>query len=169
MNKTWQRVKWLPVLLALILSTSSDLWAQVSGKVKVASIYTVPVEQQWVSRIHKALNAAKARGEIEYSFSEHVANTDYERVMREYSEQGNHLLVGEVFGVERAARKVAKDYPSTSYLMGSSFGPSGKNFSVFDLFFLIRGISRRIKNFLTILKGFERGRLGILDSPKNDF
>ncbi len=132
MNKTWQRVKWFPVLLALILSTSSGLWAQVSGKVKVAAIYTVPVEQQWVSRIHKALNAAKARGEIEYSFSENVANTDYERVMREYSEQGNHLLVGEVFGVERAARKVAKDYPSTSYLMGSSFGPSGKNFSVFD-------------------------------------
>ena len=119
-------------MLALILSTSSGLWAQVSGKVKVAAIYTVPVEQQWVSRIHKALNMAKARGEIEYSFSENVANTDYERVMREYSEQGNHLLVGEVFGVERAARKVAKDYPSTSYLMGSSFGPSGKNFSVFD-------------------------------------
>ena len=88
MNKTWQRVKWFPVLLALILSTSSGLWAQVSGKVKVAAIYTVPVEQQWVSRIHKALNAAKARGEIEYSFSENVANTDYERVMREYSEQG---------------------------------------------------------------------------------
>ena len=99
MNKTWQRVKWFPVLLALILSTSSGLWAQVSGKVKVAAIYTVPVEQQWVSRIHKALNAAKARGEIEYSFSENVANTDYERVMREYSEQGNHLLVGEVSNV----------------------------------------------------------------------
>ena len=99
MNKTWQRVKWFPVLLALILSTSSGLWAQVSGKVKVAAIYTVPVEQQWVSRIHKALNAAKARGEIEYSFSENVANTDYERVMREYSEQGNHLLVGSVSNV----------------------------------------------------------------------
>jgi hypothetical protein len=34
---------------------------------KVAAIYTVPVEQQWVSRIHKALNAAVARGEIEYN------------------------------------------------------------------------------------------------------
>ena len=132
MKKIMYMFKLVPIVFALILGTSSILWAQVSGKVKVAAIYTVPVEQQWVSRIHKALNAAKARGEIEYSFSENVANTDYERVMREYSEQGNHLLVGEVFGVERAARKVAKDYPSTSYLMGSSFGPSGKNFSVFD-------------------------------------
>ena len=125
MKKLMYMIKLVPFVFALILGTTSGLWAQVSGKVKVAAIYTVPVEQQWASRIHKALNAAKARGEIEYSFSENVANTDYERVMREYSEQGNHLLVGEVFGVERAARKVAKDYPSTSYLMGSSFGPSG--------------------------------------------
>ena len=103
-----------------------------AAKIKVAAIYTVPVEQQWVSRIHKALNAAVARGDIDYVYSENVANTDYERVMREYSEAGHDLVVGEVFAVERAARQVAKDYPKTAYLMGSSFGPSGKNFSVFD-------------------------------------
>ena len=32
------------------------------AKLKVAAIYTVPVEQQWVSRIDKALKAAAARG-----------------------------------------------------------------------------------------------------------
>ena len=109
MKKLMYMIRLVPLVFVILLSTTSGLSAQVSGKVKVAAIYTVPVEQQWVSRIHKALNAAKDRGEIEYSFSENVANTDYERVMREYSEQGNHLLVGEVFGVERAARKVAKD------------------------------------------------------------
>lgn len=101
-------------------------------KIKVAAIYTVPVEQQWVSRIHLALNKAAERGDIGYVFSENVANTDYERVMREYAEAGHDLVVGEVFGVERAARQVAKDYPNTAFLMGSSFGPSGDNFSVFD-------------------------------------
>jgi basic membrane protein A len=55
------------------------------AKLKVAAIYTVPFEQQWVSRMHKALKAAVARGEIEYGFSENVANADYERVMREYA------------------------------------------------------------------------------------
>ena len=110
-------------------------WGNIAGaadKLKVAAIYTVPVEQQWVSRIHLALNKAVERGEIEYVFSENVANTDYERVMREYAEAGHQLVVGEVFAVERAARKVAEDYPSTAFLMGSSFGPSGANFSVFD-------------------------------------
>jgi basic membrane lipoprotein Med (substrate-binding protein (PBP1-ABC) superfamily) len=99
---------------------------------KVAAIYTVPVEQQWVSRIHKALNAAQDRGEIAYEFSENVANTDYERVMREYAEAGMALVVGESFAVERAARSVAADYPETAFLMGSSFGPAQPNFAVFD-------------------------------------
>ncbi|MEQ8699584.1 MAG: BMP family protein [Bauldia litoralis] len=108
--------------------------AQKEKPIKVAAIYTVPVEQQWVSRIHKALNAAQDRGDVEYVYSENVANTDYERVMREYAEQGNDLIIGEVFGVERAARKVAGDYPEIAFLMGSSFGPSQPNFSVFDNF-----------------------------------
>ena len=101
-------------------------------KIKVAAIYTLPVEQQWISRIHKALNTAAESGTIEYTYSENVANTDYERVMREYAEQGQNLIVGEVFGLERAARKVAKDYTDTAFLMGSSFGPVAPNFSVFD-------------------------------------
>ena len=102
--------------------------------IKVAAVYTVPVEQQWVSRIHQALKAAEARGDVTYQFSENVANTDYERVMREYATGGADLIVGEVFGVERAARKVAADFPQTAFLMGSSFGPSEPNFSVFDNF-----------------------------------
>ena len=108
--------------------------ALAEGSIKVAAIYTVPVEQQWVSRIHKALTAARERGDIEYVYSENVANTDYERVMREYAEQGNDLIIGEAFSVERAARNVAADYPDIAFLMGSSFGPSQPNFAVFDNF-----------------------------------
>nr|WP_244293073.1 MULTISPECIES: BMP family protein [unclassified Stappia] len=99
---------------------------------KVAAIYTVPVEQQWVGRIHQALQAAQARGDVTYTYSENVANTDYERVMREYAEGGMDLIVGEAFAVERAARSVAAEYPDTAFLMGSSFGPAQPNFAVFD-------------------------------------
>ncbi|WP_170361836.1 BMP family protein [Ruegeria arenilitoris] len=122
------------VLLAAVAAASTLFSAGLAAAetVKVAAIYTLPVEQQWISRIHKALNTAAERGDIEYVFSENVANTDYERVMREYAEQGAQLVVGEVFGLERAARKVAKDYPDTAFLMGSSFGPVAPNFSVFD-------------------------------------
>jgi len=116
---------------AAALGVATPALAQ-ARKIKVAAIYTVPVEQQWVSRIHKAINAAVARGEAEYAWSENVSNSDYERVMREYAQKGAELIVGEAFGVERAARKVAADFPKASFLIGSSFGPSGRNFAVFD-------------------------------------
>ncbi len=129
LNKLTRRCMIAGVAVAATLGTAGMAAAEA---IKVAAIYTLPVEQQWISRIHIALNAADARGDIEYTYSENVANTDYERVMREYAESGQKLIVGEVFGLERAARKVAKDYPDTGFLMGSSFEPAGDNFSVFD-------------------------------------
>ena len=118
--------------LAAAMMMASPALALAQAKPKVAAIYTVPFEQQWVSRIHKALKAAEARGEIEYKATENVSNADYERVMREYATAGNQLIVGEAFAVEAAARKVAKDFPKVSFLMGSSGKVQAPNFSVFD-------------------------------------
>ncbi|MEK8053455.1 BMP family protein [Ideonella sp. DXS22W] len=116
---------------AALASFAPGAFAQ-AAKLKVAAVYTVPFEQQWVSRLHIALKAAEARGEIEYKASENIANADYERVMREYATGGAQLIVGEAFAVEAAARKVAKDFPKTSFLMGSSGKPQAPNFAVFD-------------------------------------
>jgi basic membrane lipoprotein Med (substrate-binding protein (PBP1-ABC) superfamily) len=101
----------------------------------MAGIYTVPVEQQWVSRIHQAAEAAKAAGTVEYVYTENVANTDYARVMREYCEQGVQLIVGEIFGAEQEAREVCAEYPGVAFLLGSSFLPdeaANPNLAVFD-------------------------------------
>ena len=119
----------LPALMALGLMGVSTAQAEA---IKVAGIYTVPVQQKWVGTLHRALSAAEKAGEIEYSFSEKVPNTDYVRVMREYAESGVQLIVGEAFGISREARKVADDYPQVAFLMGDPGGPYGTNFSVFD-------------------------------------
>ena len=124
------RRKILILAAALVALTPGLTFAQ--AKIKVAAIYTVPFEQQWVSRLHKALKAAEARGEIEYKASENVSNADYERVMLEYANAGNNLIVGEAFAVEAAARKVAKQFPKVAFLLGSSGKPQAPNFSVFD-------------------------------------
>jgi len=150
------------VLKAAGAGAALAAFAGVPGRVlaaeplKVAAVYTVPVEQQWVSRIHKAANAAKDRGDIEYVYSENTSNNDYERVMREYAEAGHKLILGEVFGVEDAARAVARDYPDVAFLMGSSFKPDEAvpNFSPFDNYIqdasylsgIIAGAMTRSKN-----------------------
>jgi basic membrane protein A len=100
--------------------------------IKVAGIYTQPIQQKWDARLHLALLASEANGGIEYVFSEKVANTDYIRVLREYCESGVKLIVGEAFGISKEARKVADEYPEVSFLMGDPFEAHGSNFSVFD-------------------------------------
>lgn len=120
------------IALAAALAAAVPGLSLAQAKLKVAGIYTVPFEQQWAGRIHQALKAAEARGEIEYKASENVSNADYERVMREYATGGSQLVVGEAFAVEAAARKVAKDFPKVNFLMGSSGKPQAPNFSVFD-------------------------------------
>lgn len=144
-----------------VAGAPSRLFAQ--EKLKVAAVYTVPFEQQWVSRIHLAANAAKEAGEIEYAATENVSNTDYERVMREYAEQGYQLILGEVFGVEDEARAVAADYPEVAFLMGSSFpaDESVPNFAPFDNYIqdasyltgLIAGAMTKTKN-IGLVGGF---------------
>ncbi|MCP4183553.1 MAG: BMP family ABC transporter substrate-binding protein [Hyphomicrobiales bacterium] len=103
-----------------------------AAPVKVAGIYTQPIQQKWDARLHLALDAASKAGKIDYKFSEKVANTDYVRVLREYAESGVQLIVGEAFGISKEARKVADDYPNVAFLMGDPFKPHGSNFSVFD-------------------------------------
>ena len=122
------------VALAVAMAAGSPGMAFAQAKLKVAGVYTSPFEQQWISRLHQALKAAEARGEIEYKATENVTNADFERVMREYATGGNQLIIGDVFGVETAARKVAKDFPKTSFLLGSSLKPQAPNLSVFDNF-----------------------------------
>ncbi len=121
---------------ALTLTGAASLPSRLLAQdpINVAGIYTVPVEQQWVSRIHLAAETAKAAGQIDYTFTENTANTDYPRVMREYAESGVQLIVGEIFGVEQEAREVVLDYPDTAFLLGSSFldDPAYPNLAVFD-------------------------------------
>jgi len=117
-----------------LLATACGSAVLAAEPIKVAGVYTVPVEQQWVSRIHKAAMTAQERGDIAYVYSENVSNTDYARVLREYAEAGNKLIVGEVFGAEAEAREVAAEYPEVAFLMGSSFKEDAAlpNFAVFD-------------------------------------
>lgn len=114
------------VVAALSVASAS------AEKFKAAAVYVAPVEQQWNSRLHKALRAAEERGDIEYVYSESVSMTDQERVLREYADGGAKLIVSDSFSSEEGFRAMAKDYPDTKFLMASSFGPDGDNYSVFD-------------------------------------
>lgn len=119
-------------LVCVALMSFSTVSAVSAETIKVAGIYTQPIQQKWDARLHTALLKAQESGDIEYVFSEKVSNADYARVMRQYAESGVNLVVGEAFGIGREARKVAKDYPGVAFLMGDPFKADLDNYSVFD-------------------------------------
>jgi len=125
-------IRGLAALAVAFSAVFGVLGAQAAEKLKVAGIYTQPIQQKWDARLHLALDNAEKQGQIDYVFSEKVSNTDYVRVLREYAESGVQLIVGEAFGISKEARLVADDYPEISFLMGDPFEPHGSNFAVFD-------------------------------------
>ncbi len=101
-------------------------------KLRVVSIFQTPIEEPWDGAIHQALLRAQKELGIDYQWTEKVAGADFERVVREYAEKGYDLVMGDAFGQEQAARRVAKAYPKIKFLFGSGLGPAQPNFGVFD-------------------------------------
>ena len=113
------------------LAGATSLTARAEA-MKVAGIFETPIEEPWVKQIHQALLKAQKELGIEYTWSESVKAADFARVMREYAEKDYQLIMGDAFGAERIARRVARDYPETAFVFGSGIGPADPNFGVFD-------------------------------------
>jgi basic membrane lipoprotein Med (substrate-binding protein (PBP1-ABC) superfamily) len=106
--------------------------AVAQDKLKVAAVFETPIEEPWVNQIHVALKKAEAELGIEYAYSESVKSADFARIMREYAEGGYKLVMGDAFGAERIARRVARSYRDVAFAFGSGIGPAEPNFAVFD-------------------------------------
>src|SRR5262245_22103830 len=101
-------------------------------KLRVVSVFQTPIEEPWDGAIHQALLRAKKALGIDYEMTDKAAGADFERVVREYAEKGYDLVMGDAFGQEQAARRVAKAYPKVRFLFGSGLGAAQPNFGVFD-------------------------------------
>ena len=120
------------LLAAFAVLAAGSIQPAAAGGLKVAAVFETPIEEPWVNQIHVALVKAKKELGIEYVWSESVKSADFARVMREYAEKGYQLIMGDAFGAERIARRVARDYPDVAFVFGSGIGPAEPNFGVFD-------------------------------------
>ena len=85
--------------------------------------------------IHEALQELADAGEITYKYIDKIgyASGAFERTLRQIAEEDKPaIIMGDSFGNEESARKVALDYPGIAFVMGSGGGPAEPNFSVFD-------------------------------------
>lgn len=121
------------LLVFLLVAFCFTSFASAETKsLKVAMLFSTPLEEPWASVVHKALLKAQKELSVEYHFTENVNPSDYERVLREYAEKGNDIIFIDAYGNEEASRRVAKDYPKIPFVGGSGLEPTPPNFSVFQ-------------------------------------
>ena len=106
--------------------------ALAAEKLKVASIFSTPIEEPWDNQIHVALLKAQKELGIEYKWAESVSSADYQRVLREFARGGYQLITGDAFAAEDVTRRVAKEFPKVAFVFGSGQGPAEPNLSVYD-------------------------------------
>jgi basic membrane lipoprotein Med (substrate-binding protein (PBP1-ABC) superfamily) len=96
--------------------------APVEKKIKVAVIYTTPIEEPWNTVMHEAMVWAKENLNIEYVYTEKVEPADVERVAREYIAAGYDIIVPHSWGFWETTVKLAKEFPNVCFAQGS--GPT---------------------------------------------
>jgi basic membrane lipoprotein Med (substrate-binding protein (PBP1-ABC) superfamily) len=106
--------------------------AAAQDQMKIAAIFSTPIEEPWVNQIHEAMLKAEEEFGAEYKWAESVASADYARVLREFARDGYQFITGDAFAAEDIARRVAREFPDTAFVFGSGQGPAEPNFSVFD-------------------------------------
>lgn len=117
------------VLLGTVL-LSGDVRAE--EKMKVAAIFSTPIEEPWVNQVHVALLKAQKELGVEYKWAESVPSADYARVLREFARDGYTMITGDAFAAEDVTRRVAKEFPKIAFVFGSGEGTAEPNFSVYD-------------------------------------
>ena len=123
------------VLTACGGNTGSDDAAESDGVLSVVAAYSSVIEEPWDGVIHEALQEMADAGEITYKYIDGIgyASGAFERAVRQIAEEDKPaIIMGDTFGNEESARKVALDYPDIAFVMGSGGGPAEPNFSVFD-------------------------------------
>lgn len=90
-----------------------------AGVIRVAAIYTTPLEEPWNTVLHEALLNAKEELGIEYAYIENIAQTDFERVARQYIEAGYDIIFAHSYNFYQDTIKLAKEFKNVCFAQGS--------------------------------------------------
>lgn len=99
----------------------NDAGAEEKKPLKVAMLLAGPISDQgWNATAYQGLvNIEKNLG-AEVSFTENVAQSDFEEVFRGYATQGYDIIFGHGFQFGDAAMKVAPEFPDVKFVITST-------------------------------------------------
>jgi len=88
-------------------------------------------DQSWNAVGYQGLMKLKAAGWAT-SYSENVQSADEVEALRDYAKRGFDLVIGHTGRFLSAAQRVGRDYPKTTFVVGSGSGGAGTNVASID-------------------------------------
>ena len=85
--------------------------APAAEKLKVAAIFSTPIEEPWVNQIHVALQKAEKELGIEYKWSEKVQSADFGASCANTPLAATSSSLGDAFAAERESRRTRQGIP----------------------------------------------------------
>lgn len=131
---------------------------------KVAFVAEGPVNDGgWTASALRALDEIKSKLGAETAYSEKVSQADQEQVIRTYGKQGFNVVFGHGFQYAEVMKKVAPDYPKTTFVVvnGDVTGPNlvSTNFKFGELGYFV-GMTAGL-----MTKSNKVGVIGPMDAP----
>ena len=129
-GSTWTRRAFIAASLAAMIGTGPALSAE---PLKVAAIFSTPIEEPWVNQIHVALQQGARRNSASTTNGPRTSSLPIISASSANSRAtATRLITGDAFAAEDVTRRVAKEFPDVAFVFGSGQGPAEPNFSVYD-------------------------------------
>jgi basic membrane protein A and related proteins len=102
------------------------------SKGKIAAILTGPWDDNsWNEAAYIALGSMEEAG-YETGYSESVSESDIQRVLREYADEGYQMIVAHSFGYGDGAFEVAEEYPEVNFAWAGGIQSTADNVADYD-------------------------------------
>jgi basic membrane protein A and related proteins len=133
--------KGLIVLLILLIVTpvlfaGGKQEAEKSDQLKIAAMLPGPINDGgWNTLMYNSLMHQKEVFGADVAYTEQTPAADYEEIFRGYADAGYDVIFGHGFEFGDVAKKVAPDYPDTTFIINStniSQNPNLGSFLVYD-------------------------------------
>lgn len=120
------------VLAAIVGFALASGSANAADQEKVAMLFPGSInDQSWNAVGYQGLLKLKAAG-WDTAYSENVQSADEVEALRDYAKRGYNLVIGHTGRFLSAAERVGREFPKTTFIVGSGSGGSGKNVASID-------------------------------------
>lgn len=120
------------IILIIVMTIGVFSLCSWGADLKIAFLLPGPISDQgWNMMAYNALKAAEKEHGAEIAYTERTPVSDFEEIFRGYAQAGYDIIMGHGFQFGDTAKKVAKEFSNTVFIVTSTDISQGPNLASF--------------------------------------